>query len=50
MLEALICSIFHGMQDLFLFLSYIFILFGSQGISFNIAFIGKKNKGKFVLG
>lgn len=50
MLEALICSIFHGMQDLFLFLSYIFILFGSQGISFNIAFIGKKDKGKFVLG
>lgn len=33
-----------------LFLSYIFILFGSQGITFNIAFIGKKDKGKFVLG
>lgn len=33
-----------------LFLFHIFILFGSQGISFNIAFIGKKDKGKFVLG
>lgn len=36
---------FSGHAGFFLlFLSYIFILFGSQGITFNIAFIGKKDR------